>query len=81
MMEMLTPAFSYRRLGQRHPVRLFRQADVEALINSEIGQKLLAEAEERRKRFWESMQKRLKLIQEELELRKEIEDKKDDLED
>lgn len=64
MMAMLKPAVTYKKIGMKYPVKLYYKKDVEALANSEIGQQLMAEAEQRRKAFWESMQRRVDMIRE-----------------
>lgn len=62
MMQHLTPVCTYKRMGQRHPIKLYSVAEVGAFLESSTGIQLMAEADERRNRFWGSMQR---LVQQE----------------
>lgn len=60
MLALIKPAHVYRRDGQRHPIVLYKLSDVLAAKDSEEGKRLLAEAEEKRRIFWQSVRDRIK---------------------
>ena len=59
MMKHLPIAETYYRIGQRYPIKLYRESDVIAFLESPFGKQRMAEAEKRRKRFWTGVNRRL----------------------
>lgn len=62
MIKHLTPAQTYKRIGQKYPIKLYKLSDVLEFRESPLGMALMAAAEQRRQRFWEGIKRTMTQI-------------------
>ena len=71
MLQHIKPLGYYLRVGSGQKVYLYRFADIQAFLDSEVGKQMMKDAEMRRQRFYNGVDKRVEQYREWLRQAKE----------
>ena len=64
MLQHIKPLGYYLRVGSGQKVYIYRFADIQAFLNSEVGKQMMKDAEMRRQRFYNGVDKRVEQYRE-----------------